>query len=218
MADRKKVVLVDDHAIMRAGLKMMMESTGEYEIVGECEDGLEAVRFVSEEPPDLVVMDLSLPKMAGQEAIGEIKSTNQDVKILVLTVHRAEEYVLASFEAGADGFCLKHAGREELLLAADSVLRGERFVSPIVSEQVIEGYLQGSKELKEASAFDNLTARERQVLKLVAEGYTNKEIADEFFLSVKTVETHRANLMRKLDLHSASELSVYAVKKGLVPE
>jgi DNA-binding NarL/FixJ family response regulator len=210
------VVLVDDHAVMRAGLKMMLESSGDYKVVAECQDGLEATRVVPKEEPDLVMMDLSMPKMHGLEAVREIKTSNPEIKILVLTVHKNEEYVLAAFEAGSDGFCLKHADKDELLMAVKSVMKGERFISPLVSDQVIEGYLHGSRNLKESSAYDSLTGRERQVLKLMTEDYTNKKIAQELFISVKTVETHRANLMRKLDLHSASELSVFAVKKGLI--
>ncbi len=213
-----RIVLAEDHTIIREGLRMLLSSANEYEIVGEASNGLEAISMVEEFKPDIVLMDISMPKMNGLEAIREIKATNQQVKILVLTVHKTEENVLAAFEAGADGYVLKYADKEELLLAIKSVCGGESFISPMISERVIEGFIAGSRALKETTSWDTLTARERQVLKLIAEGHTNREIADFLFISVKTVETHRSNIMKKLDLHNASELTAYAMKRGLVAD
>ncbi len=214
--NKKRILITEDHTIIRAGLRMLITTVSDYEVVGEASDGLEAIRAVNELQPDLVLMDLSMPRMNGLEAIREIKSQNPGVKILVLTVHKTEEHVLEAFRAGADGYVLKYATKDELLLALESAFKGKRFISPMISDRVIEGYLEGAGSIKESSAWDTLTARERQVLKLIAESYINKEIADYLCISVKTVETHRSNIMRKLDLHSASELTAYAIKKGLI--
>jgi DNA-binding NarL/FixJ family response regulator len=157
-----------------------------------------------------------MPRMNGMEAIKEIKKQCPETKILVLTVHRTEEYILATLRAGANGYILKDATHAELLMAIKSVLMGKRYLSPGVSEKVIEGYLEGRKTLKSSTPWDTLTQREREVLKLIAEGYKNKEIADYLYISVKTVEKHRANLMKKLDLHSTSSLTAFAMEKGLI--
>jgi DNA-binding NarL/FixJ family response regulator len=161
-------------------------------------------------------MDLSMPRMNGLDALKEIKKQNPEAKIIVLTVHNTEEYVLTTLQAGADGYVLKDATHSELVMAIKNVLVGKRYLSPGISEKVIDGYLEGRKEIKTSTPWDTLTQREREILKLIAEGYKNKEIADYLFISLKTVEKHRANLMRKLDLHNAAALTAYAVEKGLV--
>jgi DNA-binding NarL/FixJ family response regulator len=191
-------------------------SVPEYEIVGEAQDGIEAVRAVERLEPDLILMDLSMPRMNGFEAIREVKSRFPEIKILVLTVHKTEEHVLEAFQAGADGYLLKYAAKDELFLALKSVFEGRSFLSPLISDKVIDGFVEGARSIKETSAWDTLTSRERQVLKLIAEGYANKEIAEHLFISVKTVETHRSNIMKKLDLHNASEITAYAMKRGLL--
>jgi DNA-binding NarL/FixJ family response regulator len=157
-----------------------------------------------------------MPRMNGMEAIREIKKVSPKTKVLVLTVHKTEEYILATFRAGADGYALKDATHDELVLAIRNVLAGKPYVSPGISERVIEGYLSGKKEFKMSSIWETLTAREREILKLIAEGYKNKEIADNLYISVKTVERHRANLMQKLDLHNVQALTALAIEKGLV--
>jgi DNA-binding NarL/FixJ family response regulator len=157
-----------------------------------------------------------MPKMNGVEAIREIKKRAPETKVLALTVHKAEEFILEVLQAGADGYVLKDASSEELMMAIKSVLGGKRYLSPSVSQLVIEGYLEGRKSIASSSPWDTLTKRERQILKLIAEGHKNKEIADYLYISVKTVEKHRANLMKKLDLHSAAALTAYAMERGLV--
>jgi DNA-binding NarL/FixJ family response regulator len=154
--------------------------------------------------------------MNGLGAIKEIKKQNPETKIIVLTVHKTEEYVLTTLQAGADGYVLKDATHSELVMAIKSVMAGKRYLSPAVSDKVIVGYLEGKKTVKEKSAWDTLTQREREILKLIAEGYKNKEIADYLCISLKTVEKHRANLINKLDLHNAAALTAFAVEKGLV--
>ena len=150
------------------------------------------------------------------DAIREIKKRFPDIKVLALTVHKNEEYILATLKAGADGYVLKDATQAELMMAIRTVLMGKSYLSPGVSEKVINGYLEGRKTLKPKSAWDTITQREREILKLIAEGYKNREIADYLCISVKTVDKHRTNLMKKLNLHSVSALTAFAIEKGLV--
>ena len=211
-----RIVIAEDHTILREGLRSLLSFDSNLEVAGEAEDGREAVRRVDELSPDLILMDLSMPRMNGLDAIREIRGRNPGTKILVLTVHKTEEYVLETLRAGADGYVLKDASHPELVTAIMSVLQGKRYLSPGISERVIEGYLEGKKALKTASSWESLTKREREVLKLIAEGYRNREVADYLCISLKTVEKHRGNLMRKLDLHNTAEITALAMEKGLV--
>jgi len=171
---------------------------------------------VNSTAPDLLLLDLNMPRMDGISVIKEIKKLSPNIKILTLTMHKDEEYILEAFRSGADGYCIKTASGEEVLSAIKIVLSGRQFVSPDISDKILEGYLEGKKTIKETSSWDNLTRREKEVLKLVGEGYQNKYISDYLCISVKTVEKHRANIMEKLDLHNASALTAYAFEKGLV--
>ncbi len=213
---KKRVVIAEDHTILREGLRALLSSTSNLEVIGEAENGRVAVQCVQNMKPDLVLMDLSMPKTSGMDAIREIKKQFPDTKILTLTIHDEDEYILAALQAGADGYVLKDATRGELIMAIETVLAGKSYLSPGVSEKVINGYLEGKKTFKKNSAWDAVTNREQEILKLIAEGHKNKEIADYLCISVKTVEKHRANLMKKLDLHSAPALTTFAVKKGLI--
>jgi len=216
MKKRYRVFIVEDHQLFREGLKSMLNKRDDVEIVGEAEDGLEAVRRVRKTTPDLILLDLSMPKMGGISVMKEVKRDLPETRILALTIHESDQYVLEAFEAGADGYCIKDASRNELMLAIDSLLEGKSYISPGISDQVMEGYLTGRKTLKENSRWDTVTQREREVLKLLAEGYTNKDIADFLHISVKTVEKHRANLIGKLDLHNIAQLTAFAIENGLV--
>jgi len=211
-----RIVIAEDHTILREGLKALLSAKADFSIVGEAEDGRDAIRCVGQERPDLILMDLSMPKMNGLEAIREIKKQNPDTKVIVLTVHKTEEYILASLRAGADGYVLKDATHSELEMAINNVLKGKRFLSPGISEKVIGGYLEGKTTGKTKSVWDTLTQREREILKLIAEGNKNKEIADYLCISLKTVEKHRTNLMKKLDLHNVASLTAFAMEKGLI--
>ena len=216
MEAKRRILIVEDHTLLRAGLRALLAQEPNIEIVGEADNGRDAIRSISTLAPELVLMDLTMPGTNGIEAITEIKRRNPEVKILVLTLHRAEEYIHQSLKAGADGYILKDATHDELRVAIRSVLNGKTYLSPDISNKVISGYLGGSKDATASSAWESVTHRERQVLKLVAEGRPNKSVAEYLCLSVKTVEKHRSNLMKKLDLHNASMLTAFAFSKGLV--
>ena len=216
MNKKSRIVIAEDHTILREGLRSLLSSNPEFEIVGEAEDGREAIRCVEKLKPNLILTDLSMPRMNGMEAIKEIKRQSPETKILVLTVHKTEEYILATLQAGADGYLLKDSTHAELLMAVKHVLGGKRYISPGISDKVLEGYLEGKKTLRTHTTWETLTQREREILKLIAEGYKNKEIAEDLCISPKTVEKHRANLMEKLDLHSIQALTAFAIGKGLV--
>lgn len=216
MENRKKVVIAEDHQLFREGLKALLAVREDLDVVGEAQDGLEAIRSIRKHTPDLLILDLSMPRLSGISVLNDVRSQYPDMKILVLTIHESDQYVLETFKAGANGYCIKDASRDELLMAIESVLEGRTFISPGIADEVMEGYLSGRKKLKEKSEWETITQREREVLKLLAEGYMNKEIGDLLSISTKTVEKHRANIMSKLDLHNAAALTAYAIEKGLV--
>ncbi len=210
------IVIAEDHRIVREGLRALLASHPEFEIRSEVEDGLSAVQSVQKVKPHVVLMDLSMPRMHGLDAIREIRRLVPQTKILVLTVHKAEEYILAAFEAGVHGYVLKDASHAELVTAIHAVLCGKPYLSPSVSEKVIAGYLERKRDLRRESSWDSLTQREREIAKLVAEGYKNREIASLLCISAKTVEKHRANLMHKLGLRSVTALIALALERGLI--
>jgi DNA-binding NarL/FixJ family response regulator len=201
---------------MREGLRALLTAAKEFDIVAEAADGREALRCVEKCKPDLVLTDLSMPRMDGTDVIQSIKRQSPNTKVIALTVHRTEEYVLATLRAGADGYVLKEASYDELMMAIRSVLKGQHYLSPEISGKLIEGYLEGRKSHKTDSLWETLTRREREILKLIAEGFKSKEIADYLCISVHTVETHRSTLMKKLNLHNTAGLVALAIEKGLV--
>jgi DNA-binding NarL/FixJ family response regulator len=215
LATTKNILLAEDHRLLRECLIALLQTEKGFQIVGEAENGLEAIQCVEKNAPDLVLLDLSMPKMSGISVIKELKSRFPEVRILALTIHESDQYVLEAFQAGADGYCLKDASRDELLIAIESVLNGKTYISPGISERIMAGYLEGKKTLKDLSE-KNITQREKDVLKLIGEGYRSREIADFLSISIKTVEKHRANIMKKLDLHNVSALTAYAIEKKLV--
>ena len=216
MEPKHRIVIAEDHAILRDGLRAMLSFYPEFNVVGTAGDGLEAIRQVESHQPDVLLIDLSMPRLSGMDAIRDIKKRFPRIRIIALTVHKTDEYILATLQAGADAYVLKDASQEELILAIRTVLAGNRYLSPGVSQKVIEGYLDSRELGLPVTAFDSLSAREREVLKLIAEGYKNREIAELLHISLKTVEKHRANLMKKLDLHNAAALTSLALEKGLV--
>jgi len=216
LSPKQRIVIAEDHTILREGLRALLTSSPDFEIVGEAEDGREAIRCVEKLKPNLILTDLSMPRMTGMDAIREIKRRSPETKVLVLTVHKTEEYILATLQAGADGYLLKESTQAELMIAVKHVLSGKHYISPGISDKVLEGYLDGRKTLRTRTAWETLTHREREILKLIAEGYRNKEIAKDLCISVKTVEKHRSNIMEKLNLHNVQALTAFAIEKGLV--
>ncbi len=213
-----KVLIADDHALLRSGLARLLGEIGEIEVVGEAENGLEAVQKAQELNPDIVLMDISMPVMNGMDATREIKKRSEDVKVLILTVHDNEEYLFQAFQSGAAGYVIKKAADSDLVNAINSVAHGDYVLHPAVTKMMVENYLEklswGGKSAPGGNG--QLTDREREILKLVAEGYTNREIAGSLFISVKTVDTHKANIMEKLKLHKRAELVHYALRKGFL--
>lgn len=213
---KKKIVIAEDHTLFREGIIAILNSQEDLQVVAEATDGLEAVRSVEKHRPDLVLLDLAMPRMNGISAIKDIKRQFPKTKILAVTIQTSDEYILAAFEAGADGYCLKQATQEELVSAISKVLNGMMFISPEISEKVLDGYLEGKKTLKTETRWNSLTQREKEVLKLIGEGYKNQEIADYLCISPKTVDKHRSNLMEKLRRHNIAELTAYAIEKKLI--
>ena len=216
MEKKIRILIVEDRTIVREGLCLLVSSNPDYTIVGEAEDGRKAIKAAAELKPDLILTDLTMPNMNGMEAIREIKRQFPEMKILVLTVHDSEEFILASLQAGADGYVLKEATQSELMVAIESVLDGKRFIAPGISDKVINGYLNKKQPREQKTLFSSLTHREKEVLKLIAEGNRNKKIASILCISAKTVDKHRENIMKKLDIHNAASLTAFAIEKGLI--
>jgi DNA-binding NarL/FixJ family response regulator len=215
---KQKILIAEDHAILREGLRALLSGSPDLEIIGEAEDGQEAINLARQLQPHLVLMDLTMPNINGTEAIRTIKRQNPDICIIVLTVHKSEEYVRATLDAGANGYILKDDTHNDLLNAITSAQKGNIYLSPGICNKVINGYLDNasSTSLPSSSSWSQLTVREREVTKLIAEGKKSREVADYLSVSLKTVEKHRTNLMRKLDLHSVSAITKYAIENHLV--
>lgn len=211
-----RLLLVDDHAIVRAGLRMLLESQPDIEIVGECETGRDAIQRALELRPDLILMDIALPDIPGYEATRIIKKSLPGVVILALTMHESDEYFFEMLNAGASGYVPKKAAPTELVNAIRIVHGGGVYLYPSLAKSLVKDYLTRVEQGDDKAAFDGLTEREREVLKLIADGLSNQEVADRLVISVKTVERHRANILAKLGLHSRTELVKYAIRKGLI--
>jgi DNA-binding NarL/FixJ family response regulator len=211
-----RIVIAEDHALVRAGMRALLMQDPGFEIAGEVDNGRDAVRVVGELKPDVVLMDLTMPGMNGMEAILDIKRRYPEIRVLVLTLHKTEEFVLASLRAGADGYILKEATPAELRQAVRTVAGGKTYLSQDMLNKVASANQRSDGELPKTGVWDTLTQREREVLKLVAEGKSNKAIAEFLFLSAKTVEKHRATLMSKLGMRNAAALTAYAIQKGLI--
>ena len=207
-----KVLLADDHALVRAGIRSLLNAMAQVEVVAEASSGEEAIDLASTSRPDVVLMDIAMKGITGLEAAARMRERMPEVRVVILSMHSGEEYVLQALRAGAAGYLLKDAATGELELALRSVMRGESWLSPSVSRQVVEGYVRSGESAPEA-----LTARQREVLRLVAGGKSTKEIAFLLNLSVKTVETHRAQIMERLNIRDVAGLVRYALRTGLVP-
>jgi two-component system response regulator NreC len=219
---KTRILLADDHDVVRSGLRALLRTSPDFAVVGEAVDGEEAVRMARETKPDVVIMDISMPNLDGIAATKVIKDTLPDVKVVILTVHEDEEYAYQVLRAGASGYVLKNAGKKDIFKAIESAVSGQRFFSPGISNIIVESFIkraneQPKVESQPAPASDQpLTKRELEVLKYIALGQTNRQIADTLFLSFRTVNTHRANIMQKLDIHETAGLVRYAISIGLV--
>ncbi len=211
--DRIKILMVDDHAILRDGIRALLGVHDDIEIVGEASEGKEAIEKVQELMPDVVIMDIAMPGMDGLEATRRITKKSPKTKVLVLTQYDNKEYVLSVIKAGAAGYIPKRALSSELVSAIHAVRQGDSFLYPSAAAALIEDYLQ---QAEGEEPYDRLTAREREILKLIADGHTSRDIANMLFLSLKTVLNHRVKIMEKLNLHNRTELIKYAMRKGLV--
>jgi len=211
-----RILLAEDHAILREGIRLLLETVPDLEIVGEARDGLEAVAKARQLQPDVVIIDLSMPNLNGTEAIHQIKQRDPQICAIVLTMHHSDEHVHAALGAGADAYLLKDESRHDLLAAISSVRAGGTYLSPKVATRIVTGYLRRLPPDGSHATWDALTHRERQVIKLVAEGHKNREIAQTLCIGMKTVEKHRASVMKKLNLHSTAALTGYAIANGLV--
>ena len=212
----QRVLIAEDHAILREGLRALLSGSQNLEIIGEAEDGQEAVSQARQLEPHLILMDLSMPNINGTEAIRAIKRLYPAIKIIALTVHKTEEYVRATLDAGAVGYVLKDDSYHDLLKAIASVQKGNVYLSPGICGKVINGYLDPSTSSTTSTSWSRLTLREREVTKLIAEGKKSREVAEYLSVSLKTVEKHRSNLMRKLDLHNVSAITKYAIENNLI--
>lgn len=212
----KTVLIADDHNLVRAGMRVLIEGFPGFEVVGECADGREALRQVRQLNPDIVVMDISMPGLNGLDATVRLRGENPQARVIILSMHSAENYVMEALRAGAMGYVIKDAAVDDLERALTIVARGERYLSPAISQFVLADYLRMLRG--EASAANSLplTTRQREVLQLIAEGRSTREIADDLSLSVKTIETHRAQIMDKLGIRDIAGLTRYAIRVGIV--
>ncbi|HYZ85207.1 MAG TPA: response regulator transcription factor [Bryobacteraceae bacterium] len=211
-----RILLADDHTVVRAGLRLLLEREPGFVVVGEAEDGRSAVALADKEAPNVVVMDIAMPELNGIEAARQIVTKNPKTSVIVLSMHSDESYVIRALKAGARAYLLKDSAQADLIRAVRAVTDGKSYFLPEISNLLLEDYVRQLKERGEEDSYELLTTREREVLQLVAEGKSNKDIAAMLHLSLYTVETHRAHILQKLGLHSVPDLILYAVRKGIV--
>jgi DNA-binding NarL/FixJ family response regulator len=211
-----RILLADDHAVVRSGLRALLQQQEGMQVVGEANDGREAVALAESLNPDVVVMDLTMPNLNGVEAARQITSKFAQMAVVILSMHSDEAYVLRALKAGAKGYLLKEAAEADLISAIRAVQQGKAFFSPAVSKVLVQDYIRQLQDRDIEDSYELLTPRERELLQLFAEGKSNKDVANMLNLSVYTVETHRGNMMEKLGLHTVPELILYAVRKGVI--
>jgi DNA-binding NarL/FixJ family response regulator len=213
-----RVLLADDHTILRAGVRMMLNAQPDIEVVGEASDGRHAIAEAQRLLPDVILMDITMPDLNGIEATRQVKRLLPEIKVLILTMHENEEYLFQVLRAGASGYMLKEAADTELISAIRIITNGSFYLSSSAQSMMVGDYLQRVRSGEERDSYSELTEREREILKHVAEGYTNNQIAERLFISPKTVDTHRTHIMDKLNLHSRAELVKYAMRRGLLED
>jgi DNA-binding NarL/FixJ family response regulator len=209
-----RIILADDHAMFRQGIKNILESVKDLEVVGEASNGIELLELLGKLTPDMVILDISMPQMRGIEATREIKMISADIKVLILTMHKDKEYVYSAMSAGAEGYLVKEDADTELFAAIEKLRNKGHYLSPLLSSEVVFELIQASAKGELPATSDLLTTREREVLTLIAEGTPNKEIADLLYISIRTVENHRTNIMQKLGIKQTANLVKYAIRKG----
>jgi two-component system response regulator NreC len=211
-----RIVLADDHTVIRAGLRLLLERQPDLVVVGEAEDGRQTVELADAEKPDVIVMDIAMPNLNGIEAARQIIGKHPRTAVVILSMHSDESYVMRALKAGARAYLLKDSAEADLIRAVRAVCEGKSFFSPAVSKMLLEDYIRQLQDRGEEDSYELLTTREREILQLLAEGKTNKEVATVLNLSLYTVETHRAHILQKLGLHSIPDLILYAVRKGII--
>jgi len=211
-----KILLADDHTIVRKGIRSLLDGEADIEVVDEAENGREVLEKVEKLLPDIVLMDSTMPVLNGLEATRQIAKRFPQVKVLVLTMHTNEEYILQFLQAGAAGYLVKQSAPQELVSAIQAVYRGDIFLSPAISRTIVEEYIRQAKISDKEDRYDQLTDREREVLQLIVEGFSNREIAERLNISLKTAGVHRINLMHKLNIHNLTELTKFAIRKGII--
>jgi DNA-binding NarL/FixJ family response regulator len=211
-----RIILSDDHAVVRRGLRLVLEGQKDFEVVGEASDGREAVHLAETLKPEIAVLDISMPNLNGIEAARQISAKQLGTSIIVLTMHADESFVLRALKVGARGYVLKESRESELINAIRFVSAGKSFFSPAVSRMLVDDYVRQLQDKDIEDSYELLTLREREILQLIAEGKSNKDMANMLNLSLYTVETHRSNILEKLNLHSVPELILYAVRKGVI--
>jgi two-component system, NarL family, response regulator NreC len=214
--DKIRVLLADDHTIVREGVRLLLAAQPDMEVVGEAYDGQEAVEKSQQSCPDVVLMDIAMPEINGLEATRRIKETCPGVQVLILTMHESDDYFFGAIQAGASGYVLKGATSADLVAAVQSIHRGDVYLHPSVARRLLTDYLRRVRAGEESGSYGGLTPREREILILLAEGHSNADVAERLVLSPSTVQTHRANLMQKLNLHNRADLIHYALQHGLL--
>jgi DNA-binding NarL/FixJ family response regulator len=211
-----RVLIADDHGIVRQGLRALLEKSPDVSVVGEASDGREAVRLAAELRPNIVVMDIAMPMLNGVDATSQILSRDPEIKVIILSMHSDESYILRALSAGAKGYLLKDSAEGDILPAVQTVAKGRPYFSPVIASTLLDEYLQTMKKNKVRDSYDLLSEREKEVLQLLAEGKSNKEVASVLNLSPYTIESHRTSLMQKLNLHNTAEIVLYAVRKNII--
>jgi len=211
-----RILVADDHGIIRTGLKLLLERDQDMQVAGEAADGREAVRLAAELRPDIVVIDIGMPLLNGIDATAQILRENPQIGVIILSMHADESYIMRALNAGAKGYLLKDSADDDLLKAVRTVAEGKPFFSPVIAHTLLEDYVKLMREHRAMDSYDLLTEREREVLQLLAEGKSNKEVASLLGLSPYTVESHRNNLMQKLNLHNTADIVLYAVRKAII--
>ncbi|MDR3668673.1 MAG: response regulator transcription factor [Ignavibacteriaceae bacterium] len=216
-----KVILVDDHSLVRAGIRSLILNISGVEVIAEANNGRDAIRLIDELIPDLVLLDIAMPELNGLEVISRISKDNTDTKVIILSMHTNEEYVVQALKAGAAGYLLKDSAPNELEIAVNAVMKGETYLSPAISKHVVDNYLRrisdvSAEKERGPDIFKQLTSRQREILQLIAEGNSTKDIANKLNVSIKTVETHRMQLMDRIGIHDVAGLVRYAIRMGII--